>query len=169
MPKGEIKMNHEERKEKIEMYGRGYELLISALREIPHEAWMFKPSVDDWCIHEIIVHMGDSESMAALRCRKLIVEPGSTLMGYEEARWANALDYRKQDPNDSLEIIQLARRTTYNLLKTLSDEVFTHSVIHPEYNDKYTFEKWLDIYARHIPDHIEQIQRVYQAWKAKKQ
>ena len=54
-------MNHEERKEKIEMYGRGYELLISALREVPREAWMFKPSADDWCIHEIIVHMGDSE------------------------------------------------------------------------------------------------------------
>jgi hypothetical protein len=90
-------------------------------------------------------------------------------MAYEEARWANALDYRKQDPNDSLEIIQLARRTTYNLLKTLSDEVFTHSVIHPEYNDEYTFEKWLDIYAHHIPDHIEQIQRVHQSWKAKKQ
>jgi hypothetical protein len=161
-------MNREERNEKIEKYGHGYDGLISALSEIPRQAWTFKPSAEDWCIHEIIVHMGDSESMAALRCRKLIVEPGSTLMGYEEAKWAGALDYLKQKPDDSLEIIRLARQTTYNLLKTLPDEVFTHSVIHPEHNGEYSFDRWLDIYARHIPDHIEQIQRVYQAWKAGK-
>ena len=35
MPKGETKMNQEERKEKIEMYGRGYELLISAAEGDP--------------------------------------------------------------------------------------------------------------------------------------
>ncbi|HVN15250.1 MAG TPA: hypothetical protein VMT73_05875, partial [Anaerolineales bacterium] len=73
--------------------------------------------------------------------------------------------YRNQNPDDSLEIIRLARLTTYNLLKTLADEVFTHSVTHPEHSGEYAFEKWLDIYARHIPDHIKQIQRVYQTWK----
>ncbi len=52
--------------------------------------------------------MGDSESMAALRARKLIVEPGSTLMGYEEAKWAGALDYQEQNLEDSLQIIKLA-------------------------------------------------------------
>jgi len=168
MPKGEIKMNHEERKEKIEIYGRGYELLISALMEIPREAWMFKPSVDDWCIHEVIVHMGDSESMAALRLRKLIVEPGTVLMGYEEAKWAAALDYQKQDPEDSLQVIKYARQTTYHLLKTLSDEVYTHSVTHPKYSEPYTLERWLNIYSKHIPDHIMQIKNCVEAWKRSK-
>ncbi len=162
-------MNREERNEKIEKYGQGYDLLTSALSGIPRQAWTFKPSAEDWCIHEIIVHLGDGESIAALRCRKLIVEPGSVLIGYEEARWAGALEYLKQDPADSLEIIRLARRTTYNLLKTLPDEVFTHSVTHPEHSGEFTFERWLDIYARHIPNHIDQIQHTYQAWKARKQ
>jgi len=159
-------MEREERNERIDMYGHGYDLLRAALVGIPRQAWTFKPSADDWCIHEIIVHMADSESMAALRCRKLIVEPGSSLMGYEEAKWAGALEYLKQDADDALEIIRLARLSTYHLLKSLPDEVFTHSVTHPEHRGEYTFDKWLDIYARHIPDHIEQIQRAYQAWKA---
>ena len=76
--------------------------------------------------------MADSESMSALRVRKLIVEPGSTLMGYAEAKWADALYYKKQSVDDALQIIKLARQTTYRLLKTLPNEVFTHSVIHPE-------------------------------------
>jgi hypothetical protein len=158
-------VDKEERSRKIEQYGGGYELLTAALANTPPQAWDFKPSPDDWSVHEIIVHMGDSESMAALRARKLIVEPGSRLMGYEEPKWASALDYQHQDVESSLDIIRLARQTTYKLLKTLPDEVFTHSVVHPEYDEPYTFERWLNIYSRHIPDHIEQIKKTVAQWK----
>ncbi len=158
-------MNRKERNQKIEEYGRGYDLLISALSEVPREAWTFKATRVDWSVHEIIVHMGDSESMAALRVRKLIVEPGSTLMGYEEAKWADALDYKNQNAEEALEIIRLARKTTYRLLKTLPDETFNHSVTHAEYSDPYTFGRWLNIYSLHIPDHIAQLKKSYEFWK----
>ena len=152
-------MNIKERNEKIEQYGRGFNLLMAALAEVPKEAWDARPEPNEWSVHEIVVHMADSESMSALRVRKLIVEPGSTLMGYEEAKWADALSYKKQSVDDALQIIKLARQTTYHLLKTLPDEVFTHSVTHPEFSEPYTFERWLNIYPRHIPDHIEQIKK----------
>ena len=160
-------MNVEERKQKIEAYGRGYDYLLEALANIPREAWDFKPSPTDWSVHEVIVHMADSESMAALRVRKLIVEPGTTLMGYEEAKWADALEYQKQDADDALQVIKLARQTTYRLLRTLPPEVFTHSLTHPEYSDPYTFDKWLSIYSGHIPDHVKQMKRAHEAWKKK--
>lgn len=159
-------MNKAERMEKIEQYGKGFGLLEAALAKVPKEAWNFKPSPDEWSVHEIIVHMGDSESMAALRARKLIVEPGSTLMGYEEAKWAGALNYQDQDPAVSLEIIKNARLSTYKLLKAQPDAVFDHSVKHQEYSEPYTFDQWLDIYARHIPDHIEQLMKSAEAWKS---
>jgi hypothetical protein len=158
-------MDKQQRTEKIELYGKGYDLLEAALRDIPREAWTFKPGPDDWSVHEIVVHMGDSESMAALRCRKLVAEPGSTLMGYQEADWPRKLDYFAQDPQLSLQIIRSARLSTYNLLKSLPDEVFEHTVKHEEYSDPYTFDQWLEIYAKHIPDHIEQLNRSVQAWK----
>ncbi len=105
-------MDKELRFQKIEEYRQGYGLLGAYLTEIPKEAWDFKPAPTEWSIHEIIIHMADSESMAALRARKLIVEPGSTLMGYEEAKWADALKYAKQNVDDALQIIKLARLTT---------------------------------------------------------
>jgi uncharacterized damage-inducible protein DinB len=160
-------MNQGERNQKIEDYGRGYDRLLEALADIPREAWDYKPSAEDWSVHEILVHMGDSESMAALRLRKLIVEPGSTLMGYDESKWAGALEYQKQDADDALQIIKLARQTSYRLLKTLPEEAFAHAVKHPEYSEPYTFDKWLSIYARHIPDHVEQMKKSYEAWKKK--
>ena len=158
-------MNRAEIDEKIEQYGRGFDLLTAALAEVPREAWSHRPAPGEWSVHEIIVHMADSESMSALRARKLIAEPGSMLMGYDEANWADALGYKEQSAEDALEIIRLARQSTYKLLKRQPDEVFTHSVAHPEYPDSpYTFEQWLNIYARHIPDHIEQLKMSYQAW-----
>src|SRR5688572_17165339 len=160
-------MDKKERQEKIELYGRGMQLLTDALKDIPREMWKFKPEPREWSVHEVLIHLGDSETNAALRARKLAVEPGGTLMGYDQDKWAVELNYHDQDPDDALQLTKFARLTTYNWLKTLPDEVFTHTVKHPEYDDPYTFEKWLNIYAGHIPGHIEQIQNNYELWKKK--
>lgn len=158
-------MDEGERKSKIELYGKGYDLLMQALKDIPREMWKFKPATEEWSVHEILVHLADSESNAALRARKLIVEPGGTLMGYDQDKWTLALDYHEQSYEDSLEIIRLARKTTYELLKKQPEDVFTHWVKHPEYQEPYTFEDWINIYSVHIPGHIEQIKNNYKIWR----
>lgn len=161
-------MNRKEINEKIELYGRGFELLTAALAEVPKEAWQFKPEPKEWSVHEIIIHLADSESNAALRARKLAVEPGGTLMGYDQDVWANELSYHNQNPDDALQFVKYARLTTYNWIKTLPDDVFTHTVKHPEYEEPYTFEMWLKIYSSHIPGHIEQIKNNVKLWSEQK-
>jgi hypothetical protein len=158
-------MTKQERNEKLELYGKGFELLIEALKDIPQEMWKFKPEPNEWSVHEVLVHLADSESNAALRARKLIVEPGGFLMGYDQDKWTIELDYHDQSYEDSLEIVRLVRKTTYELLKKQSDEIFEHSAKHPEYDEPYTFEKWLNIYSAHIPGHIEQIKNNYKIWR----
>ena len=158
-------MDKKERNEKIELYGRGYDMLIETLKDIPREMWKFKPEPKEWSVHEIIIHLADSESNSGLRARKLIVEPGGTLMGYDQDKWAVELNYHEQSIEDALEVLRLARKTTYELLKRQSDEVFTHSIIHPEMDGPYTFEKWLGTYAKHVPGHIEQIKNNYKIWR----
>ena len=158
-------MNKQERNEKIELYGKGYDLLIETLKDIPKEMWKFKPAPKEWSVHEVLIHLADSESNGALRVRKLIVEPGGTLMGYDQDRWAIELDYHDQNYEDTLEIVRLVRKTTYALLKKQPDEVFAHTVVHPEYEEPYTFEQWLNIYPDHIPGHIEQIRNNYKIWR----
>ncbi len=161
-------MNNTERNEKIELYGRGFNLLKAALTEVPVEAMKFKPEPKEWSVYEIIIHIADSETNAALRARKLIVEPGGTLMGYDQDKWAIELNYHEHDLEDALEATRIARKTTYALLKTVPDEIFnTHWLKHPEYEDPYTFNKWIDIYSRHIPGHIEQIQENVRRYTSK--
>lgn len=158
-------MNQAERNAKIEEYGHGFDLFTAALAVIPHETWEFKPASGEWSVHEVLVHMADSEAIGALRVRTLIAEPGSTLMTYDEAQWAQALNYRNQNADDALQSFRLTRQTTYHLLKTLPDQVFTHSVIHPAFDEPYTLEQWLNVYTEHVPEHVEQLKNNYRAWK----
>ncbi len=108
-------MNKQERNEKIELYGCGYDLLDRSSGRHPAEMWKFKPEPREWSVHEVLVHLADSESNAALRARKLIVEPGGTLMGYDQEKWTTELDYHDQSYEDALEIVRLVRKTTYEL------------------------------------------------------
>ena len=80
-------MNQQERNEKIELYGRGFDLLKAALAEVPQEAMKWKPEPKEWSVYEVIIHIADSESNGALRARKLIVEPGGSIMGYNQPQW----------------------------------------------------------------------------------
>jgi hypothetical protein len=144
------------------------ELLEQALQDIPRAMWQFKPAPAEWSVHEILVHLADSETNAALRARKLIVEPGGAIMGYDQDRWAVGLNYHDQSWEDALETTRLVRRTTHALLKRQPGEVFTHAIKHPEYEEPYTFEKWINIYSGHIPGHIEQIKDNYRIWKERK-
>ena len=158
-------MNSAERNEKIELYGKGFDMLVHVLQDVPREMWQFKPAPSEWSIHEVIIHLADSESNAALRARKLIVEPGGTLMGYDQDKWAIELNYHDMDLEDALEATHIARKTTYALLKRQPEEVFSHWLKHPEMEGQYSFEKWINIYSGHIPGHIEQIQNNITVWK----
>jgi hypothetical protein len=158
-------MNPTERNQKIELYGRGFDLLTTALKEIPRQMWKFKPSAAEWSVHEVIIHLADSETNAALRARKLAVEPGGMLMGYDQDKWAVSLRYHDQNTEDALQVTKFARLTTYNLLKTLANEIFSHTAKHPEYDEPYTFEQWINTYSTHIPRHIQQINNNYEIWK----
>ena len=165
----EDEVDKTERNEKVELYGHGFDMLMEVLKGIPQEIWKFKPEPTEWSVHEILIHLADSESNAALRARKLIVEPGGAVMGYDQDVWANELDYHDQSYEDALETLRLVRKTTYALLMKQPDKVFSHSVKHPEYEEPYTFEQWINIYSAHIPGHIEQIQNNFKLWQEQNQ
>lgn len=156
-----------ERQQKIESYGKAHIKLVEALQQFPKEMWQFRSSPDGWTIHEIVVHITDSEVNSYIRCRRFIAEPGKPLMAYDEERWAAALDYHQQSTADAVELFKWLRGNTYNLIKSLPDSTWANSVYHPE-NGTMTLDDWLDVYDRHVPEHIAQMQRVYRAWLEQK-
>jgi hypothetical protein len=157
-------MNHTERLQKIESYGQACDELIAALARFPRAMWKYRAAADGWTIHEIIVHIADSEANSYVRCRRFIAEPGSTVLGYDEMGWAQRLNYHAQSPEAALELFKQLRAASYELIKALPEEAWANTVVHSE-NGVMTMDDWLAVYDRHVPDHIAQMQAVYAAWQ----
>jgi hypothetical protein len=153
----------EERARKIESYGNAYVTLAEGLQHFPREMWHFKPE-NGWSIREIIVHIADSEANSFVRCRRFIAEPGSTVLGYDENQWCIALHYKDQTADEALELFKWLRLASHKLIKKQPESVWANTVNHTE-NGLMTFDDWLEVYERHIPDHLAQMQGVFNEWR----
>lgn len=157
-------MSEQDRAARIEAYGGAYELLTEALKRYPREMWEYRSPEEGWSIHEIVVHIADSEANSFVRCRRLIAEPGSTVLGYDESGWAQALHYTEQSTDDALQLFRWLRNNSYKLIQTLPDAVWSNTVEHTE-NGIMTMDDWLHVYERHVPEHIAQMERIYASWR----
>ena len=157
-------MTTSQRNELIDSYCKAYPVLTAAIAKYPMEMWQWKPAPDKWSIHEIIIHIADSEANSYIRCRRLIAEPGSGVYGYDENKWARALDYHSQSTGDALQLFRLLHDMSCQLIKALPEEIWQTAIVQHSESGQMTFDKWLEIYEEHIPVHIRQMERNYQAW-----
>ena len=110
-----------------------------------------------FCIWQIVGPSG------AHRIRMIIAEPDSTLMPYDQAKWARRSTTAIKRGQRAAKL-EAYRQTTYHLLKTLPDEVFTYWVSTP-YSMNLIRSSNGSIFTRSVPDHIKQLKKTYQAWK----
>jgi len=155
----------EMRMKNIELYGRGFDMLMETLAQVPEEAMTFKPEPKEWSVHEVIIHLADSESIAAQQARLMVAEPGRTVMVYDPDDWANNLKYQDQDREEALHLLKYTRAFTYRWLKSLPEESFALSADYPGEEDPYVLDDLLFIYAKHIPGHIQQIENNVKLWR----
>lgn len=156
-------MVREDRRQILESFGRAPALLSTALRQFPKKMWLHKPVPERWSIHEIILHLADSEASAYVRCRRFIAEPGSPVLKMDAARWAGSLGYFHQSTREALEIIRRLRKMTYQLLITVPEPVWSNTVEHPR-DGQISLQHWVQMQERHIPHHIEQMQQNHSLW-----
>jgi hypothetical protein len=156
-------MTREERRRMVDSFGRAPFFLSAALRQFPKKMWLYKPLPERWSIHEIILHLADSEANSYVRCRRFIAEPGTAVFKIDAARWAGSLGYFHQSTREALEVIRRLRKMTYQLLVTLPDTVWLNTVEHPR-DGKITLEHWVQLQERHIPHHVDQMKSNYELW-----
>ncbi len=154
-------MTPETRQARLGRYGRAHADLLAAVQAIPRAFWERRAATDPWTIHEILIHITDSEANSYIRCRMALAQSGATVMAYDEMGWATALDYAGQDPAGALELFRLLREQTYQLIRHLPEAAWTTHTIQHSANGIMTLDDWFDVYLRHVPDHIAQMQAIY--------
>jgi hypothetical protein len=161
-------MTLDERRQKMVLYGSAHDMLLKALERYPREMWQYRPTEEDFTIHEIFVHVTDSEANSFVRARHFIAQPRSTVSAYDEVGWASKLGYHTQSVEEAVELFRWLRGNTTKLIRDLPDKIWKHTIHHPE-SGEMTMEDWLDTYTRHVPEHIAQMERVFQVWKAEQE
>ena len=104
-----------------------------------------------WSARQIVHHMGDSESQSAARLRRILAQPGTQILGYDEAAWSEceSMGYRTLP-------IENARATSLMVLNNLSEIDLDKFAIHSE-SGHYSLETWLINYIQHPIDHADQL------------
>ena len=155
-------MELNERNELIAKYNRGYDEVLSALQDFPPDQLTAHPISGKWSACEIIHHLADSESTAAIRLRRLLVDDSPTIEGYDQAAFAVRLKYNQREIEPALDAFRAARATTAQLFDLMSEDDWKRQGTHTE-SGKYGVGDWLRIYAAHAHDHAAQIRTLRSA------
>ena len=154
-----------ERESRIERYERGASLLKAAFAKVPGEARQWRPGPGKWSAHEVVCHCADSETNAYARIRFLMAEDRPSIQGYDEARWAERLDYHALPVEPALATVEAVRAHTAALLRRIPEAAWAREGTHTQ-SGRYTAETWLEVYAEHLEKHASQIERNLAAWEA---
>ncbi|WP_025848077.1 DinB family protein [Paenibacillus ehimensis] len=143
----------------IEEYGRGYKLLREAVEGLTEEELRFKPGPDKWSIHEILIHLADSELVSTQRLKKVLAEDEPLIMSWEQDVWAKSLGYEKLDREQHLLLFQLLRAHMQPMLIHLTAEQGDRVGVYED-GGRFTFRQMLEYRVKHVRIHLAQIERV---------
>ena len=153
-------MTPEERQRLIDQYEAGYSEVERSLRDFPADQLTARPIEGKWTACEIVHHLADSETRAAVRLRQLLAEDDPEIQAYDQDSYATRLRYNERaDIRPALEALHGARATTAQLIALMADDDWQRAGHHPEHG-RYSAEDWLRIYAAHAHGHASQIDRL---------
>ena len=131
--------------------------IISIIEGLDEAQMHFVPAPGEWSIHEVVIHLGDSETFGFERLRKTIAEHKPTLQVYDEDAWARNLSYQRQERHLALALFSAQRRSTAALLRMLPAETWERTAIHPERGEINLYDIFT-IYLEHGDIHLAQIE-----------
>jgi hypothetical protein len=138
-------------------YGSATAIFLEAVDLITPEN-IDKQDHAGWTPRQIVHHVADSESQSAARLRRILAEPGSAILGYDENAWSEceALGYRTLPIENSLAVYRAARASSLEVLQNIAEGDLEKFAVHSE-RGKFTLEDWLRVYSQHPVDHANQL------------
>lgn len=146
----------DERNRILELFMAGVDELDRAVTEAPARWIDTRPETREWSIREIVAHCADMELMSAARCRLLIAEPDSPIVGIDPDAWAASPGYQQVAVSDSMALIRSSRSFMWQLLVQLTDHQWANVGQHSE-SGALSLVNWLTYFANHLHTHAEQI------------
>ncbi|GCE28382.1 hypothetical protein KDA_38660 [Dictyobacter alpinus] len=130
-----------------------------AIERLSEAQLQHTPAEGEWSIHEVLIHLADSEAVGYWRLRKTLAERDSVLALYDEEAWSKSLYYRQQDSILALRLFSDLRAANASLFKFLPAEAWELTSIHAE-RGKMSLYEIFRMYVEHGEIHLQQIERL---------
>jgi hypothetical protein len=120
----------------------------------------YKPSLDKWCIWEILVHLVDAEILYAYRIRQMLADKDLVIAPIDPDAWAKNLGYLELSTSGLVALYGLNRHANVRMLRPLKVEDLQKSARHPKLDHRVTVGDYVGKMAKHGPNHLEEIERL---------
>ncbi len=111
-----------------------------------------------WTVEQVVHHCADSHMNSYIRFKLTLTEDQPTIRPYFEDRWAELPDYKQQNINESLLLIDALHKRWTMLLKKLNEADLKRTFIHPENGQVFSLEENIGIYSWHCEHHLKHIE-----------
>lgn len=154
-------------KDLIKEYAVGYSMLRDAIEGLTEEEFRYKPAPDKWSIHQILIHVTDSEISSTSRLKKVLAEDEPILNSFDQDAWANNLGYDLLDREQYLLLFKLLRSSMKTILDNLTREQSERVGVYVD-QGRFTFKQLMEYRVEHVRNHLAQIERVKKAYQENK-
>ncbi len=138
----------------VHRYIAGAKLPAEAIAGLTTAELDAHPVEGTWSVRQIVLHLMDSDLIAADRMKRVIAESRPPmLIGFDETAFAGRLFYDKLDAAAACEVFRLNRELTGEILRRLEDDAFARTGEHNEAGT-LTLEKLVDTYVNHLAHHL---------------
>lgn len=144
--------------EQIDQYESAPLQFATAIEGLSEEQVSRAPAPGEWSIHEVLVHLPDSETFAYERVRRILAEEQPTLHAFSEEIWAARLAYPTQDARLALDLFRALRRSNAALFRALSAKQWERSGNHSERGSMSLYDVFMT-FLRHGQAHLEQVEQ----------
>jgi hypothetical protein len=111
----------------------------------------------NWTIRQIVHHVPDSHLNSYIRFKWALTEDQPTIKAYDEGRWAALEDSQHGDIQPPLALLEGLHARWVQLLRSLTDQQFARTFVHPQTGNSMSLHAALRYYAWHGKHHTAQI------------
>lgn len=137
----------------IDQYVAGGQRLRTAYQGLTNQQLFAHPIADTWSLHQIAVHMMDSDLIGSDRMKRVACMDKPLLVGYDETGFSRLPGSEEIDAFEAIEIFDRNRKLTSLILRKLPDADFQRFGIHTE-KGKLTLEQMVQTYVQHLEGHM---------------
>lgn len=138
----------------IDQYEQGGPMLRAAVQGLTREQLTAFPVPGTWSIHQVVLHLADSDLVIADRMKRVIAEDNPPLIGFDESRFVRELYYHDQSVEDALALFAVSRRQMARVLRRLPESAFARRGTHNQ-RGPMTLEQLLRGAIGHLEHHLK--------------